>query len=701
MYSKTIAGFLSFALFSGALMATDLPKAPIAEKIPTKMEKHADVRVDNYFWMKEKTSEKVLTHLAAENAYTEAMMKDTKDLQETLFQEMKKKIKEDDQSVPVKRGEYFYYTRIQKGQEYPVHCRRLQSMTAKEEVLLDVNELGKGLDFIRVSAPNFHPDQNLYAYSVDTKGDRVFNIYFKDAKTGKLLDKKIENVTSNYTWAESGKVLFYTKQDPQTLRSDKIYRFDLETGVHTLVFDEKDEKFEVYVYKTPSKKFIVVGIGSTLSSEAHYIDADKPSSPFKVFIPREKKHEYSILDGVDRFYIRTNWKAKNFRIMEVGLGDTAKKKWKDVLSHRDDVLIEDFDVFKNHLVISERKNGLTQINVMKRGHKKKTYIQFLDAAYTAYLGQNPEYDVSAVRYVFESLARPSSTFDYNFETGESTLLKEKEVPGYDSSQYLTERIFIKARDGVKVPVSIVYHKGFKKDSSAPLLIYGYGSYGASMDPDFSANLVSLLDRGFVYALAHIRGGSEMGRAWYENGKFLKKKNTFADFIDVTDALVKKKFADPKKLYAMGGSAGGLLMGAVINLRPELYHGVVAQVPFVDVITTMLDSTIPLTTGEYEEWGNPNDLSYYKYMKSYSPYDNVKALNYPNLLVTTGLNDSQVAYWEPSKWVAKLRELRTDSSKLLLMKIEMEVGHGGKSGRFEYLRNEALEYAFLLKLSGVK
>lgn len=700
MSLKFIACLYCFITLSAHSSDLRLNVEPFAQKNPKKMEVHGDERIDNYFWLKDKKNENVLEYLKSENAYTQNLMKDTKELQEKLYQEMRKRIKEEDQSVPYKKGNYFYYSKVQKGEEYPIYCRK-KDLKSEEEILVNVNDLAKGKDFIRVTPPNIHPSEQLASYAVDMKGDRVFTIFFKDLKKNVVLDQKIENVTSNQTWSEAGRILFYTKQDPQTLRSNKIFRYDLDTGSHTQVFEEKDEKFETHVYKSLSKKFIMIASSSTLSSEVRFAPAKNPEASFKVFLPREKKHEYGMDDRGDGFVIRTNWKARNFRIMGAAYDAASKNNWKEILPHRSNVFVEELDVFKDHLVVGERQNGLIQMLVLKHGQKTGDYIKFPDPAYVVSIGQNAEFETSFVRYNFESLNRPTSVFDFNTETKKSVLLKEDIVLGYDSTQYISERIFASAKDGSKIPISLVYKKGFKKDGASPLLVYGYGSYGASSDPYFNGNIVSLLDRGFVYAIAHVRGGSEMGRAWYENGKFLKKKNTFRDFIDVTEFLAKNNYADPKKLYAMGGSAGGLLMGAIINMRPDLYHGVVAEVPFVDVVTTMLDSSLPLTTGEYEEWGNPNDKKYYKYMLSYSPYDNVKKANYPNLLVTTGLNDSQVSYWEPSKWVAKLREMRTDKSKLLMLKIEMEVGHGGKSGRFEYLRDEALSYAFLLKLAGIK
>ena len=689
--------FLLFTFLTFNLMATNI-QAPIAEKIPTKLKKHGDTRIDNYFWMKDKNNPKVINHLKSENAYTEVMLNDTLDLQTKLFNEMKARVKEEDETVPYKDGGYLYYSRTQKGDEYSIYCRKKDTIGSFEQILLNVNKLAEGKDFIRVSFPRFHSNEQLFAYSVDTKGDRFFTIFFKDMNTGLVLDQKIENVTSNFTWAESGKVLFYAKQDPKTLRSDKIYKYDLETGKHKLVYTEKDEKFDVRVYKTQAKKHIFISSDSSLSSEVHYILADKPNAKFKLIAKRQKNIEYSVNDGIDRFYIRTNWNAKNFRVMETTLKDTSKQKWTEAVAHRSDVYIDDLDVFKDYLVLSERSNGLQKINVLNKGQKNGTYISFPDPAYTVELDTNAEYDANKIRYYFISMNRPYSVYDFDIKKNESNLLKEKEVPTYNSSNYTSERIFATASDGTKIPVSIVYKNTTKKDGTAPLLVYGYASYGVSSDPYFSSVRVSLLDRGFVFAIIHARGGQEMGRDWYEDGKFFKKKNTFTDFIAGTEYLIKEKYGNPKKVYANGGSAGGLLMGAIMNMRPDLYDGIIANVPFVDVLTTMLDSSLPLTTGEYEEWGNPNKKDYYEYMKSYSPYDNVTAKAYPNLFVTTGLNDSQVPFWEPTKWVQKIREMRTDKSKLLLMKVELEVGHGGKSGRFEYLHEEALSYAFILKLA---
>ena len=694
---KSILSAVLMGLLMNSSYAQPKPFEPVAKKIPHKMTIHNDTRVDDYFWMKDKTNPSVIEYLKANNAYTEAMMTDTKVLQESLYKEMRSRIKESDVTYPYKEKNYYYFTETLEGKEYPIYKRK-KTMTAEPETLLDVNQMAEGKAFLRVPFPQIHPNEQLMAYSQDEKGDRVYDIYFKDLLTGKNLEQKLEDVTGNYVWAETGRVIFYTKANPVTLRSDKLYRYDLDTNKSELLMEEKDEKFEIGVYKSTSRKYIFGYVASTLSTEFYTLDAFQPQGKFQLFQKREKNHEFILDDGGDRFYIRSNDKAKNFKLMEAPYTARSKKEWKEVIAHRADTLLEGVNVFKNHIVLSERSKGLSQLSVYDRTNGKSEALTFPDPVYMASIGANPEYDTDKVRYEYESMTRPDSVFEYDTKTKSTQKLKEKEVPGYNSENYVSERIFVKAHDGAQIPVSILYKKGLQKNATAPMLVYGYGSYGASMDPWFSTGNVSLIDRGFVYALAHIRGGSEMGRHWYDDGKFLKKKNTFQDFISVTEELIKEKYADPKKVFAMGGSAGGLLMGAVMNMRPDLYNGIVAQVPFVDVMTTMLDSSIPFTTGEYEEWGNPNDKKYYRYMKSYSPYDNVKAAAYPHLLVTTGLNDSQVGYWEPAKWVAKLRDMRTDKSKMLLLKTEMEVGHGGKSGRFEYLRERAFEYAFIINLA---
>jgi oligopeptidase B len=698
-FAKSFLLLFPLSFVSASLAQTQLPE-PVAKKIPHEMTIHGDKRIDNYFWMKDKKNPVVIKYLKAENAYTAQMTKETKPLQESLYKEMRGRIKEADKSYPYKQDNYTYFSETLAGKEYAIFKRQKIGST-KIETMLDVNQLAKGKAFIRVGGPQLAPSEQMIAYPVDYKGDRVFTIYFKDLKNNKTLKNKIEEVDGSLAWDETGKYLFYGKQDPQTLRTNRIFRYDMEKKKSELIYEEKDEKFEVTVYKTLSKKFIIIYSASTLSSESRFIASDKPFDAFTVFLPRENELEYSVDDGGDRFYVRTNWLAKNFRLVEVPYGVTTKDKWKDILPHRENVFLEDVKTFKNYIAINERENGLQKLNVVDRSNNKNESISFPDPAYMVNLGANEDFATDKIRYDYESMTRPDSVYEYDTSLKTSKLLKQKEVPGYNPEQYVSERIFATASDGTKTPVSLVYKQGLKKDASSPMIVYGYGSYGMSSDPYFSNAVVSLIDRGFVYAIAHVRGGSEMGRPWYEHGKFLEKKNTFTDFIAVTEFLIKEKYADPKRVYANGGSAGGLLMGAVLNLRPDLYDGVLAEVPFVDVVTTMLDSTIPLTTGEYEEWGNPNDARYYRYMKSYSPYDNVSAQAYPNILVTTGLNDSQVGYWEPTKWVAKMRDMRTDKSKQLLLKIEMEVGHGGKSGRFEYLRQTAFEYSFLINLAEKK
>ena len=678
-----------------------LAKEPNATKKAHILKKHGDQRIDNYFWLKNKSSPEVLDYLKSENAYTKEVMSDTEKLRDSLYLEMRARIKEEDTSVPYKKGDYEYFYKTIKNEQYPVYLRRSLVRKDAEEILLDVNQMAKGYDSFHVTQPDFYEDQEIFAYAVDTKGDRVNTIYFKDQKSGKILDQKIENVTGDFVWAKSKKIIFYTKQDPKTLRSEKVFRYDLETKKSTLIYVEKDEKFEVGIYKTLADKFIYITINSSLTSEIRYLNSENPTGQFKIFQKRQKDVIYGVSENDQNFFITTNDKARNFRIMQTDFGHTGKIHWKELVPHRPDVLIEGLLVFKDYYVISERSNGLTQIQVRKSGETTGHYIDFLDPAYTVALSRNEDYQASFVRYEFESMNRPSSIFDFTFETKKSELKKEKEVIGYQSDNYMSKRMMATAKDGTKIPISLVYSKKLALDGTNPLFVYGYGSYGMSTDPYFSSARVSLLDRGFVFAIIHVRGGSEMGRYWYEDGKFLKKKNTFTDFIDGTEFLLKEKMGSPSKVFANGGSAGGLLMGAVMNIRPDLYTGIIADVPFVDVVTTMLDSSLPLTTGEYEEWGNPNDKQYYDYMKSYSPYDNVTVQDYPHLLVTTGLNDSQVSYWEPAKWVAKLRELRSNQSKLLLLKIEMEVGHGGKSGRFEYLKEEAFSDAFIFKILNIK
>ena len=687
-------------------------EAPIARKLPEQLEKHGDIRTDNYYWMKlsdeqknakepDEQTQAVVDYLNAENAYKEEMLGHTKDLQEKLYDEIVGRIKQTDMSVPYRKNGYYYITRYEEGKEYPIHSRKKESLDNKEEVMLNVNELAEGKNYYAVGSRTVSPDNKILAYGEDTLSRRIYNVKFKNLETGEMLADVIENTTGGVTWANDNKTLFYTRKDA-ALRAYKIFKHVLGTpsSQDVEVFHEVDETFGTFVYKTKSKKYIIIGSYSTLSNEYKYVNADTPNEPFTMFHPRERKLEYSISHYEDKWYISTNKDgAKNFKLMSTPEGQTSKENWTDVIAHRDDVLLEGMDIFNNYMVLSERINGITQLRV-RPWKGDEHYIKFNDDAYLAYTTTNIDFNTDILRLGYTSLTTPNSTYDYDMGTKEMTLLKQQEVVGdFNSDEYASERLMATARDGAKVPISIVYKKGYKKDGNGPCLLYGYGSYGNSMDPYFSSVRLSLLDRGFAFAIAHIRGGQEMGRDWYENGKFFKKKNTFTDFIDCGEFLVENKFTSPNSLYAMGGSAGGLLMGAIINMRPDLWNGVIAAVPFVDVVTTMLDESIPLTTGEYDEWGNPNDKEYYEYMKSYSPYDNVTNVDYPAMLVTTGYHDSQVQYWEPAKWVAKLRDQKSGDNPLL-MHCDMSAGHGGASGRFKRYRETAMEYAFFLDLEGI-
>ncbi|MFQ5929528.1 MAG: S9 family peptidase [Acidobacteriota bacterium] len=697
-FQTLIVGALCLIIFFGCQSTTDKGSAvPMAKIVPKKLEKHGHVRTDNYYWLNERENPEVIKYLEAENEYTEAVMAHTRDLQETLFKEIKGRIKQTDMSVPYKRDDYFYYTRFEEGKEYPIYCRKLESLDGSEEILLDVNVMSKGHEFFRVGSRVVSSGQDLLAYSVDTVGRRIYTIHIKNLTTGKFLEDVIPRVTGNMAWANDNKTLFYAKQHPTTLRSYQIYRHVLGTdpAEDELVYQETDDTFRCFVFKTKSKKYVMIVSDQTLSTEFHYLDADSPTGPFAVFLPRKRDHEYQVDHYRDYFYIRTNDKAKNFRLMKTPVNSTRKESWQEVIPHREDVLLRDFEIFKDHLVVVERKNGLIQMRIRPWSGAEEHYLDFAEPAYLAYATANFEFDTPILRYGYTSLTTPNSIYDYNMLTREKTLLKQEEVlGGFDSKNYQTERLFAPARDGTKIPISIVYRKGIKKDGKNPLLLYGYGSYGNSLDATFSSPRLSLIDRGFIYAIAHIRGGQELGRQWYENGKLLKKRNTFTDFIDCAEYLIREEYTSKDRLFAQGGSAGGLLMGAVLNMRPDLFSGVVAAVPFVDIITTMLDESIPLTTNEYDEWGNPNEKEYYDYILSYSPYDNVEGKDYPNILVTTSLQDSQVQYWEPAKWVAKLRANKSDQNRLLL-RTKMEAAHGGVSGRYKRYRETAFMYAFIL------
>ncbi|MEN8120570.1 MAG: S9 family peptidase [Bacteroidota bacterium] len=680
----------------------DQPQPPVAEKMKKELTIHGDTRIDNYYWIRERENPKVIDYLNAENAYKDSVMAHTKDFQKNLFDEIVGRIKKDDSSVPYKRNGYFYYTRYEEGGEYPIYCRKKENMEATEEIMLNVNEMAKGYSYFHVTGIRVNEDNKILAFGVDTVSRRKYTIHFKDLTTGELLPDKIAVTTGGSTWANDNKTVYYSTKDPETLRSDKIFSHTLGTEQvdDQLVFEEKDETFSTFVYKSKSKKYLMIGSYSTLSTEYQFASADETNPEFKIIQPREKDLEYSVSHFENKFYIRTNLNAKNFRLMETPVENTGKDNWQEIIPNRDDVLLEGIDVFKNYLVLSERKNGLTELRIINQTDKSEYYLDFGEEAYLAYTTTNLEFDTEILRYGYTSMTTPNSTLDFNMVTKEKTLLKMQEVLGdFNHENYEAKRLFATAGDGTKIPISLVYRKGIELNGDNPLLQYAYGSYGSSMDPYFSSVRLSLLDRGFVFAIAHVRGGEEMGRYWYEDGKLLKKKNTFTDFIDCSEFLIAEKYTNKDKLFAMGGSAGGLLMGAISNMRPDLYKGIVAAVPWVDVVTTMLDSSIPLTTSEYDEWGNPNDKEYYDYMLSYSPYDQVKAQDYPNMLVTTGLHDSQVQYFEPTKWVAKLRDMKTNA-KLLLLSINMDTGHGGASGRFDRYKETALEYVFMFDLLGI-
>lgn len=681
-------------------MKTEL-QAPVAKKIPKELKIHNDVRVDNYYWLNDKENPEVLDYLNAENAYAKAMMAHTETFQENLFEEMKNRIKEDDEAVPYKFNNYWYVTRFEKGKEYPIYLRKKERLDAPEEILFDCNVMAEGYSYFNLGSITISPDNKMAAFSIDTVSRRQYTIQIKNLETGDILDDKILNTTGRATWANDNKTLFYTIKDKVTLRSYKILKHILGSKAKKdkEVFHEKDDTFNTFVYKTKSKKYIVIASSSTLSSEYRILNADTPDADFKIFQERTNDLEYSIAHYNDSFYVISNIdKATNFKVSKTNETTTESKYWKDLIPHRNHVLIEDIEIFKDYLVVNERENGLNKLRIISWDGKEDYYLPFSSETYTAYIGNNPDFDSDEMRYGFNSLTSPSSVIDYNFKTKQSDIKKEQEVLGgkFKKEDYDSKRLWATARDGVKVAISLVYKKGIKLDGMNPLLQYAYGSYGSTIDPSFSTIRLSLLDRGFIYAISHVRGGEYLGRDWYEKGKLLTKMNTFTDFIDCSKYLIEQKYTSTKHLYAYGGSAGGLLMGAVININPELYNGILAAVPFVDVVTTMLDDTIPLTTGEYDEWGNPNDIEFYNYMKSYSPYDNVEAKSYPNMLVTTGLHDSQVQYWEPAKWVAKLRELKTDKN-LLFLHTNMEAGHGGASGRFEALKETAREYVFFLAL----
>jgi|SaaInlStandDraft_1057018.scaffolds.fasta_scaffold02492_7 oligopeptidase B len=697
------------------LTETQFPAPPTAEKQTHITEIHGLQLEDDYFWMRlsdeqkeaaepDEQTAKVVDYLNRENDYTKEVMNGTEAFQENLFNEIVGRIKQDDQSVPLLDNGYYYYSRYEEGKEYAIYCRKLGSLEAEEQVMLNVNEMAEGFNYYAVSGQSVSTNNNLLAFSVDTVSRREYTLQFKDLTTGEVLADRIPGTTGGATWANDNKTVYYSKKDPITLRSSRIFKHVLGTdaSADVLVFEEADETFSCGIGKSKSEQYLMIASYSTVSNEWRYLDANTPNGEWKIIQPRERNLEYSCSHYGDHFYITTNRDAKNFKLVRTPINATTYDNWEDVLPHRDATLLEGVDIFKDYLVVSERTEGLNQIRVKRWDDAADYYIQFPDPTYSAYVGANPDFDTKQLRYGYNSMTTPSSVFEMDMVSQATSLLKQQEVLGgsFDPANYESERVMVEARDGTKVPVSIVSRKGVKKDGNNPFLLYAYGSYGYSMDAGFSSTRLSLLDRGFVYAIAHIRGGQEMGRDWYEDGKMFNKKNTFTDFVDCGQAMVDLGYTSPQHLYAMGGSAGGLLMGAVINMAPALFNGVIAAVPFVDVINTMLDESIPLTTGEFDEWGNPKNKDSFDYMMSYSPYDNVTAQDYPHMLVTTGYWDSQVQYWEPAKWVAKLRDTKTGEN-LLVMDCNMETGHGGASGRFKRLRETAMEYAFFMMLEGIK
>ncbi|MET0464906.1 MAG: S9 family peptidase [Chitinophagaceae bacterium] len=677
---------------------------PVAAKKPKELIAHGDTRMDEYYWMndffkKGPDSANVVAYLKAENDYLDTMMADTKELQTRLYAEMKARIKEKDESVPVFNNGYYYYSRTDEGKQYFKYCRRKGSMDAAEEVILDADALAEGHGYFSVGVLAVSPDTKKLIYAVDTVSRRQYVIYIKDLETGKLLEDQIKGTGTDIAWGNDNNTFFYVHNNPKTLLSEKIKRHSIGTAASkdVVVYEEKDPSNYIGVSKTRSRKFIVISSEATLSSEVRILDADTPLQEFQVFQPRMKEVLYDIDHWNDKFLIVTNLDAKNYKLMETPVKNTSKDHWKDVIAHREDVLLEDISAFKDYWLIEERKEGLVRLRIRELSTGNEHYIDFGEPAYSAEASFNPEFNTGVIRFDYESMTTPHSVFSYDMHGREKKLLKETAVlGGYKKEDYVSERIYATGSGGVKIPVSIVYKKGTLKDGSAPLLLYAYGSYGYSLDADFGSERISLLDRGFIYAMAHIRGGEEMGRHWYDDGKMMNKKNTFTDFIDCGKYLIDQQYTSAGHLYAMGGSAGGLLMGAVANMAPQLWNGIIAEVPFVDVVTTMSDPTIPLTTNEYDEWGNPDNKEAYFYMKSYSPYDNVEKKDYPNMLVMTGLHDSQVQYFEPAKWVARLRAMKTDKH-VLLLKTDMEAGHGGASGRFDYLKEVALQFAFLIRL----
>ena len=705
-----IVGIVAYYSCTTTTKESGATKPPVANKEAKELSGN---RIDNYYWMKlsdeqknaeqkDEQTQKVINYLNAENDYLKAVTSQNENLQKKIYDEIVGRIKQKDESVPYKNNGYWYYTRYEEGLEYPIYCRKKGTMEAPEEIMLNVNEMAKGHDYYSISGLRVSEDNKLLAYGEDSVSRRRYTIYVKDLASGKLVGEPIANTTGGVTWANDNKTFFYSRKDSVTLLPRWIMKHKLETPASSdaIAYEEKDNTFNTYIYKTKSKKFLVIGSNSTLTSDYQVLNANTPNGKWTNFSPRERGLEYSIDHYLDKFYVVTNLDAQNFRLMETPDNKTSRENWKEKIAHRADTLLSDIEIFKDYLVVSERANASRLMRIINQKTGEKHYLNFGEPAYTVYTSTNLDFDTDLLRYGYTSLTTPNSTYDYNMRTREKTLLKQSEVEGgYDPSQYQTERLWATAKDGTEVPMSIVYKKGITRNGTNPTLLYGYGSYGSSTDPTFSITRLSLLDRGFVYAIAHIRGGQEMGRQWYEDGKMFKKKNTFTDFIDCAEFLIAENYTNPDNLFAQGGSAGGLLMGAVVNMRPDLFKGVIAKVPFVDVVTTMEDESIPLTTGEFDEWGNPKNPESFMYMLDYSPYDQVKAQDYPNMFVTTGFHDSQVQYWEPAKWVAKLRALKTDDNTLVL-RTNMETGHGGTTGRFKVYQEIAQEWAFIVDLAGV-
>ena len=676
-------------------------KQPQAKKIAKKLSKHNHSRIDNYYWLNDRENPKVIDYLNAENAYTKNVMQNTEALQTEIYNEIVGRIKQTDVSVPYDYNGYSYFTKFEKGKEYPSFCRKKLMTDSEEVTFLDGNNLAEGHSYFHIGDWEFSADNKLIAYSLDTVSRRKYDIYFKNIESGKQYDEIISNTTGNVVWANDNQTVFYEVKD-HTLRSYRIYKHKIGTSVESdkLIYEEDDSTFDVEVYSTKSQKFIVISSESTLSTEFRILDANSPDGDFRIFQTRMPKIEYSIDHQNGRFLVLTNYEAVNFRLMEVDEKNTDIENWKEIIPAREDVMVEEVDVFSDFFVVTERNNGLPKFRIFNTNDNSDHYLIFGEDDYYVESATNPEFNSQKLRYRYTSLKTPLTVYDYDMIDRKQTMLKQQEVVGgYNTDDYVTERKYATARDGVKVPISVVYKKGYEMAGKSPLVLYGYGSYGYSIESVFRSSRLSLLDRGFAYAIAHIRGGEELGREWYEDGKMLNKKNTFFDFIDCGEYLISEDYTSSDNMFALGGSAGGLLVGAVVNYRPDLFKGVIAAVPFVDVITTMLDESIPLTTSEYDEWGNPNQKEYYDYMLSYSPYDQVETKDYPALLITTGLHDSQVQYWEPAKWVAKLREMKTDDN-LLLLKTNMDFGHGGASGRFKQHKETALEYAFMLMLLGL-